>query len=51
MNWRLDFHKDALKFLAINHIAIEKINALIIKALKRFGGEDVNVDIVKLEGV
>lgn len=37
--------------MAANHVAVEKINALIVKALKRFSGEDVNVDIVKLGGV
>ncbi|MEK7192481.1 MAG: hypothetical protein AAB646_03135 [Patescibacteria group bacterium] len=51
MNWRLDFHKDALKFLEANHIIIEKISAVIVKALKKFRGESVNVNIAKLSGV
>jgi mRNA interferase RelE/StbE len=50
MSWRVDFSSRALKFLKQNNlnenVALEKIQM----ALRKFQGEDVNLDIIKLKG-
>lgn len=43
MEWQFDFHKSVLKFIEIIDI--------ITKTIKRFEGEDINIDIVKLKGI
>lgn len=48
MNWQIDFHSRALKFLKANKIPENKIIELIKKALIKFQGKDINIDIVKL---
>ena len=50
MNWRVDFSKDALKFLEQNNIKESFVIDKIKFALRKFKGEDVNVDIKKLKG-
>jgi mRNA-degrading endonuclease RelE of RelBE toxin-antitoxin system len=50
IEWRIDFHKRALKFLETNKIPESEIIEIIVKALKRFKGEDINIDIAKLKG-
>ena len=50
MNWQIDFHSRALKFLEANKIPENKIIELIKKALIKFQGKDINIDIVKLGG-
>lgn len=50
MKWRIDFSTDSLKFLRKNNLqedfSIEKIKL----ALRKFKGEDVNINIKKLRG-
>jgi len=50
MNWQIDFHGRALKFLRTNKIPQNEILEVIKKALRKFQGEDVNIDISKLKG-
>jgi len=50
MNWRIDFSKDSLKFLAKNNLSESIIIEKIKLALRKFKGEDVNVNIKKLRG-
>lgn len=42
--------KNAHKFLNANRIAKEEVFELLRKAIKKFQGEDINVDIKKLKG-
>ena len=50
MNWQIDFHSRALKFLKTSKISQNEIVEVIKKALRKFQGEDVNIDIAKLKG-
>ena len=50
MSWHVDFSKDALKFLEQNNIKEDFVIDKIKFALRKFKGEDVNVDIKKLKG-
>ena len=50
MNWRVDFSSRSLKFLAQNHLSEDFIVAEIKLALKKFQGEDINVNIKRLKG-
>ncbi len=50
MEWQIDFHKNAVRFLETNKISQDRIIEIIFKALKKFKGEDTNIDIVKLKG-
>ena len=50
MNWRVDFSKDALKFLDQNNLKEDFIIDKIKFALRKFKGEDINIDIKKLKG-
>ena len=50
MNWQIDFHSRALKFLKTSKISQNEIVEVIKKALRKFQGEDVNIDIAKLRG-
>ena len=50
MNWQIDFHSRALKFLKVSKIPQNEIVEIVTKALKRFQGEDINIDIAKLKG-
>lgn len=51
MEWQFDFNKSALKFIEINKISQSEIINIIAKAIKKFEGEDINIDIVKLKGI
>lgn len=51
MEWQFDFHKSALKFIETNKISQSEIFDIIAKAIKRFEGEDTNIDMVKLKGI
>jgi mRNA interferase RelE/StbE len=50
MKWQISFSKNSLRFLQLNRfeeiLIINKIKA----ALRKFSGEDVNIDIKKLKG-
>lgn len=50
MNWQIDFHNRALKFLKKNKISQNEIIEIIKKVLRRFQREKVNIDIAKLKG-
>lgn len=47
---RVDFSRQAEKFLDHNRIPQEEIFRLIQSAIRKFRGEDINVDIKKLAG-
>jgi mRNA interferase RelE/StbE len=50
MTWQIDFSKESLKFIQKNNInEIDVINDLN-KVIKKFKGENVNVDICKMKG-
>lgn len=51
MNWQVSFTTNSLKFLSANSITKEEIFELITLSVKRFRGENINVDIKKLKGV
>lgn len=50
MTWRVDFSSRAEKFLAKNNLPRENVFQLVKDALKKFYGEDINVDTKKLKG-
>ncbi len=50
MNWRIDFSKDSLKFLVKNNVSEDVIVEKIKLSLRKFKGEDVNINIKKLRG-
>lgn len=50
MRWRIDFSKNSLRFLGDNHLEENFIIEKIKLALRKFSGEDVNINIKKLKG-
>ena len=50
MKWRIDFSKDSLRFITQNKIKDNFITDEIGFALRKFSGENINVDIKKLKG-
>lgn len=50
MNWRIDFSKNSLKFLERNNLRENFIVDKIRIALRKFRGEDININIKKLRG-
>ena len=50
MIWRVDLSRDAEKFVQANRIEKEEALALIGKAIQRFQGESINIDLKKLKG-
>jgi len=50
MNWEIDFHDRALKFLKKNKISQNEIVEIIKKVLRKFQGEKISIDIAKLKG-
>ena len=50
MIWKVSFSKQAEKFIEKNVISCKDIFDLIQNALKKFQGENVNIDIKKLRG-
>ena len=50
MNWRVDFSRDALKFLDQNNLKEDFIIDKIKLALEKFKGKDININIKKLKG-
>ena len=50
MSWAIDWSRQASAFLEKNRIAEEQIFNLIRDTLKKFSGEDVNIDVSKLKG-
>jgi len=50
MNWKIDFSKDSLKFLEQNNLKEDIVIDKIKLVLRKFKGENVNVNIKKLSG-
>jgi len=50
MIWKIELSSNAYKFLKRNKIPKEKIFELIRKAIRKFQGEKVNINIKKLKG-
>ncbi|RLF04969.1 MAG: type II toxin-antitoxin system RelE/ParE family toxin [Thermoprotei archaeon] len=50
MIWKIELSSDAYKFLKRNKIPKEKIFELIRKAIRKFQGKKINIDIKKLKG-
>ena len=48
--WGISLSEKALKFLERNHLQKEDVFALVGGTIKKFSGEDINVDIKKLKG-
>ncbi|PIR73158.1 MAG: hypothetical protein COV26_00050 [Candidatus Nealsonbacteria bacterium CG10_big_fil_rev_8_21_14_0_10_36_23] len=50
MNWRIDFSLSSLKFLRQNNLEENFIIDKIKLALRKFKGENININIKKLSG-
>lgn len=50
MNWHIDFSADSVKFLQRNNLENDIIVEKIKLALRKFQGENINVEIKKLSG-
>ena len=50
MNWRIDFSASSLKFLKKNNLEENFIIDKIKLALRKFKGENININIKKLSG-
>lgn len=50
MTWKVQFSGNADKFLEANRVKREEIFKLIRSAIKKFQGENINLDIKKLKG-
>jgi len=49
MRWRIDYTKDADKFIT-KHNVRDKVRNEIIRLIQKIKGENINIDIKKLEG-
>ena len=50
MNWRIDFSASSLKFLKKNNLEENFIIDKIQLALRKFKGENVNINVKRLSG-
>lgn len=50
MNWRIDFSAPSLKFLKRNHLEENFIIEKIKFTLRKFNGENINIDVKKISG-
>lgn len=50
MKWRVDFSRESISFLKKNKLHESVIVEQIKFALKKFSGEDININIKKLKG-
>lgn len=50
MKWEVSFSTPSLKFIKKEEVTEEEIIEVIRKALLKFQGEDLNIDIKKLKG-
>ena len=50
MNWHIGISRQAEKFLSRNHLPDEFLFAPLSKAVARFSGEAVAIDMVRLSG-
>lgn len=51
MNWRIGFSSSSLKFLERNNSKEDFIIDKVKLVLRKFKGEDININIKKLKGV
>ena len=50
MSWRVDLSRDAEKFLGKNKLTVSEVREIVVKAIRYFQGEDININIKKLKG-
>lgn len=50
MIWKISFTRNADKFLKTNQVPEEEIIELVKTAVKKFQGENININIKKLKG-
>ena len=50
MSWQIDFSEDAVKFINHNPITEDEVIEFISKAVRKFKGENINVNIKKMKG-
>ncbi|MEK7629094.1 MAG: hypothetical protein AAB394_01045 [Patescibacteria group bacterium] len=50
MTWRIDFSADSIKFIKKNNLEEVLIVDKIKLAVRKFRGEDINIDVKKLSG-
>lgn len=50
MSWIVEFHKDAEDFFKKRSLSREEVINIIFKALQKFKGKDININIAKLKG-
>lgn len=50
MSWQVDFSPRSLKFLVQNHLNEDFILIEVRLAIKKFQGEDININIKRLKG-
>jgi mRNA interferase RelE/StbE len=50
MSWRIDFSRNSLKFLIRHNLSESSILEEIKLAIRKFKGENINIDIKKLGG-
>ena len=50
MEWLIELHDDAVKSLNKKIITKNELKETITKAIRKFKGEDVNINIAKLRG-
>ena len=50
MSWEVHLTRKVYKFLETNNIQDKEIFDLVTKAISKFRGEDINIDLKKLTG-
>ena len=50
MDWEIALSRQAEKFLARNHLPDEFVTVPVLKAIRKFFGESVSVDVKRLSG-
>ena len=50
MTWKFGFSQESQKFLKTNKITEDEIIEIIRKTVRKFQGENINIDIRKLKG-
>ena len=50
MNWHIDFSESSLKFLKKNNLKEDLITEKIKLVLRKFKGENININVKKLRG-
>lgn len=50
MKWRVEFSKRAAQFIDEKSLSEEKVLNYAVAAIRKFGGEPMNIDVKKLKG-